>query len=258
MQTYLKQSLKLSDIGYKTGLFGMVIVLLMTFTFGANGLNTDVIWADELTSVGHMGAFDSPRSPTQIIDSIADKSSQHMPLYFLMGAGWAQVAGWSHASLRIISALAGVMLMAWMYRFGTDVISRRTGIVASFLLGSSAFMVIYLHEIRMYALFMIFAVMHSWLYWRLAHRRQVTRLTWLLFVVTTSALFYTHIFSTVLFAGLGIYHILFISKSRKWLADHRRVGCWRGPVFAICSHHDQRIYAGNHQSLNDYDSPLNS
>jgi hypothetical protein len=206
-----------SNISYGWSLLGMVIVLLMTFTFAANGLNTDVIWFDELTSVGHMGVFDPPYSLSQILDSIADKSPQHMPLFFVLGAGWAQIAGWSQLALRLISALAGVLLIAWAYRFGADFINRRTGLVSALLLGSSAFMVIYLHEIRMYSLFMMLTAMHTWLYWRIAHRRRVTRMTWILFILTTSALFYTHIFSTVLFAGLGIYHLLFVDKSRRWL-----------------------------------------
>ena len=199
------------------GIFSMVIVLLMTFVFGANGLNTDTIWADELTSVGHMGAFAPPFTPAQIVDSISEKSSQHMPLFFILGAGWVQLAGWSQLSLRLIGVLAGVLMIAWLYRLGSDVANRRAGVVAALLMGSSAFMIIYLHEIRMYSMFMMFAVMHTWLYWRLAHDYQVTWLTWLLFILTTSALFYTHIFSTVLFAGLGIYHLLFVGKSRKWL-----------------------------------------
>lgn len=217
MQDKPKHLPKLSDISTHTGLFGMVIVLLMTFTFASNGLNTDVIWFDELTSVGHMGVFDPPYSPTQILDSIAEKSSQHMPLFFVLGSGWAQVVGWSQVALRLISAFVGLLLVACMYRFGADFINRRTGLISALLLGSSAFMVIYLHEIRMYSLFMMLTVMHTWLYWRIAHKQHITRMIWFLFVLTTSALFYTHIFSTVLFAGLGIYHLLFVAKSRRWL-----------------------------------------
>lgn len=195
----------------------MVCILIMTFTFGANGLNTDVIWADELTSLGHMGAFDPPYSPAQILESIAEKSSQHMPLFFLMDALWANVAGWSQVAMRMISLLSGVLLIAWVYRFGSDLVNRRTGVVASLLLGSSAFMMVYLHEIRMYALFVMLAVMHTWLYWRLAHTQRQSIWMWSGFIITTSALFYTHIFATVLFAGLGVYHIIFVAKSRHGL-----------------------------------------
>lgn len=212
-----KQPAKNELLSPHAGLLWMVVVSLLAFTFGAHGLNTDVIWADELTSVGHMGVFDAPASPTDIIASIDDKSSQHMPLYFLLGAGWANFAGWSQYSLRVISLFAGVLMLAWTYRLGADVMNRRTGVIASALFGSSAFMIIYLHEIRMYSLFVMLAVMHTWLYWRIAHDRPITRLTWVLFIATTATLFYTHIFSGVVFAGLGIYHLLIIRKTRNWL-----------------------------------------
>jgi len=212
-----KRSFQVNDLSHKTGFLSMLFVLMMAFIYGANGLNSDVIWADELTSVGHMGAFDSPYTLSQIVNSIGDKSPQHMPFFFVLSAGWAQLAGWSQLALRLISTLAGVLFIAFAYRFGADFMNRRTGLVAALLLGSSAFMVIYFHEIRMYSLFMALALMHTWLYWRIAHNRRITHVTWILFISTTCVLFYTHIFSTVLFAGLGIYHLIAIKKSRKWL-----------------------------------------
>ena len=64
---------------------------------------------------------------------------------------------------------------------------------------------------------MLLAVMHSWLYWRLAHNFRIARLTWILFILTASLLIYTHNFASILFAGLGIHHLLFVKKSRRWL-----------------------------------------
>jgi len=78
-------------------------------------------------------------------------------------------------------------------------------------------MILYVHDFRMYTLLLTFAVMHAWLYWRLAHEYRATRLTWCLFVTTAVALVYTHIFSLLWFAGLGIYHLVFVAKSRRWL-----------------------------------------
>jgi len=219
MQIPFQQLPKYADIHHRVAFIAMLVVLLMTFAFGANGLNTDVVWTDELTSLGHIGVFDAPRSPQKILATIEELSSQHMPLYFMLSALWANVAGWSQVAMRMISLLSGVLMVAWVYRFGADLANRRTGLIASLLLGSSAFVVVYLHEVRMYALFMLLAVVHSWLYWRLAHHSKSTsRWSWLGFMLTTSALFYTHIFATVLFASLGLYHLLFVSKSRRWLA----------------------------------------
>ncbi len=200
-----------------TGLALVTVVLLLAFALGANGLNRDIIWTDELYSVSNMGGFDPPYSPAQIIDSLVTYSPDQVPLYYLLGAGWASVTGWSQVSLRYFALLMGILMIAWLYRFAADAVNRRTAVVAALLMSTSAFILLYFHEIRMYTMLMCLGIAHSWLYWRLAHNFRTTRLTWLLFTLTATMLLYTHNFAIILFVGLGAYHLLFISKSRRWL-----------------------------------------
>ncbi len=197
--------------------FAMVFVLLLAFALGANGLNADIIWDDELYSVSNMGAFNPPYSPAQIIDSLMTHSPDQVPLFYLLGAGWAQLAGWSQFALRLLSVFFGVLMISWLYRFAADAVNRRTAVVAALLMSTAAFVVLYFHEIRMYTMLMGLGIVHSWLYWRLAHGFRITRWTWILFILTACLLFYTHNFSSVLFAGLGLHHLLFVKKSRRWL-----------------------------------------
>ncbi len=206
-----------SMIGNMSDWMLMTLVLLWVFAFGANGLNADVIWLDELYSVSNMGAFDGPYSPAQIMDSLIMHSPNQVPLYYMLGAGWAQLAGWSQFSLRFLSLATGVLMIAWLYRFGMDVFNHRIGLVAAFLMATSACVIWYFHELRMYTLLMLLAIAHSWLYWRLAHDFRTTRLTWCLFVATALALVYTHVFAMTLLIGLGVYHLLLVPKSRRWL-----------------------------------------
>ena len=204
-------------IGNRAGWMLMLPILLLAFVLGANGLNRDIIWIDELHSVTVMGVFHPPYSPSRIVESLRQSGPDHVPLYFFLGALWAQIAGWSQFALRLLSCFFGVLMVAWLYRFAADAVDRRTAIVAALLMSTTAFVVLYFHEIRMYTLFMLLAVMHSWLYWRLAHGFRTTRLTWILFILTTGLLFYTHNFAAVLFAGLGVYHLIFLAKSKRWL-----------------------------------------
>ena len=207
---------KNSAISSRAGLAFMTLVLLLTFAFGANGLNTDPIWTDELFAVANIGGFNPPYSPTQIIDSLIEYSPDHVPLFYLLSAAWVQLAGWTQFALRLLSVLAGALMIAWLYRFGTDVFNRRTGLLAALLLGTSAYMTLYVHDFRMYTLLLMFIVMHTWLYWRLAHGWRTTRLTWCLFVAAAVALVYTQLFALVWFAGLGLYHLVFVARSRRW------------------------------------------
>ncbi len=202
-------------LGRSSYWFLLMPVLLLAFAAGAVGLNADPIWTDELYSLSNIGAFDPPYSPGQIMDSLAEHSPQHSPLYFLLAGGWAQLTGWTQFALRTLSAFAGLMLVAWMYRLAADLFGRRVGVVAACLMATAVFPLVFFHEIRMYSLLLMIGAMHTCLYWRLAHGQPQGKLTWRLFVATAAALLYTHTFSTLLLAVLGVYHLLLTAKTRQ-------------------------------------------
>ena len=201
----------------------MTIVLLLAFSLGANGLNTDPFWTDEMFAVANMGGFDPPRGPLAIIDSVSSHFPDHVPLFFLMGAAWAQVAGWTQFALRALPVLAGLLLIAWIYRLGRDLLNPAAGMVAAILLSSSAYVILYIHDFRMYSLFLLFAAMHSWLYWRLLSRASTGRALWIGFVLSALLLLYVHLFSLIYFAGIGVYHLLCARRSRRFTG---LLMCW--------------------------------
>ena len=163
-----------------------------------------------------MGGFEPPFSPAEIVSSVADNFPDHVPLFFLLGAGWAHFVGWTQFALRLMPVFFGVIMIAWMYRLGSDIFGRLTGVVAATLLGTSAYVILYIHDFRMYSLFLMLAAAHFWLYWRLTHRKSIGRASLYIFVLSAIALFYTHMFSMILFLGLGLFHLLFGSRSRRW------------------------------------------
>ncbi|MCY3833764.1 MAG: glycosyltransferase family 39 protein [Chloroflexi bacterium] len=197
-------------------LFPMTAVLLLGFALGATQLNADLLWLDELYSLSNMGVFDHPFNLTEVVDSLAEHSQNHVPLYFFLGSGWARLVGWAPLPMRYLSLFFGLLLIAWTYRFGTDLFDRRVALLAAALLSTSGFVILYFHEIRMYTLLLCFTVVHSWLYWRLTSRESSRLWEWFFFVGTVSALLYTHVFSLFVFAGLGLRHLLFASRIRRW------------------------------------------
>ena len=80
----------------------MLPILLLAVFLGAQGLNADAIWIDELTSIGHAGGLTGPFSPVDVLASVRDISPKHTPLFFELTAGWAALVGWHHAALRIL------------------------------------------------------------------------------------------------------------------------------------------------------------
>lgn len=195
----------------------IVFVLLCVFAFGANGLNTDSIWTDELYAITNMGGFDGPYSPAEVVNSVAGNFPDHVPLFFLIGASWANFVGWTQFALRLLPVFAGLLMIAWTYRLASDLFDHFAGLASASLLGASAYMVLYIHDFRMYSLLLMFAAMHLWLYWRLLEcKSKAGPWTFVAFALSTVALLYTHFFAGIFFAGLGLYHLFFGRISRRW------------------------------------------
>jgi hypothetical protein len=194
----------------------MVAVLVFAFALGAFQLSADILWLDELYSLSNMGVFATPYDLSAVIASLTEHSPNHVPLYFFLGARWAGFVGWSPLSMRYLSLLVGLLLIAWTYRFAADLLDRRDALIAALLLSTSGFVLMYFHEIRMYSLLLLLTVIHAWLYWRLTSASSAQRLHWLCFIVTAVALLYTHVFSLFVFVGLGLRHLLHFSNIRRW------------------------------------------
>ena len=159
MKSQLRMDLqKLSDRGQAgrwTGVVLMMGILLLAFSLGAQGLGKDVIWNDELDSVLHMGVFDPPYSPLHVIESLATYSWDQVPLYFLLGSFWLQLAGWSPFALRFISLIAGILMVSWLFRFATDTFDIGTGLLSALLMSTNAFVLVYFHELKQYSLLLL-------------------------------------------------------------------------------------------------------
>ena len=211
-------------------LAAMTLIILFGLAVGADGLNADIVWLDEVFSLSNMGAFNPPYSPQDVLTSLWNHSSDHVPLYFVLGSQWAQLVGWTQLPMRYFSLLFGALLIAAVFRFAYATVDKRAALLAAFLLTTNAFVILYFHEIRMYTLLLFLAAIHSWVYWRLNSGSRVSRLSWMVFIATGIAVIYTHVFSFYFFAGLSAQHLVFERKSRRWLAI---VACWLVTLLAF-------------------------
>jgi len=196
----------------------MLPVLLLAMALGAVGLNADIVWMDEMFSLGNMGAFDDFFSPAEVLSSLAQESPDHVPLYFVLGSQWARLVGWSQVAIRYLSLLFGMLLVASVYRLATDLDNSFTGLVAALLVSTCAMINLFTHEIRMYTLLAWIATMHTWLYWRLQVDGGQSSWTKFFFVASAILLPYIHVFAGFFFLGLAAQHLIFAERSRRWLA----------------------------------------
>ena len=194
----------------------MVLVLLLGFALGAAQLNADILWVDEMHSVSAFGAEGAPVGFQHVLQSIVEKTL--VPLYYIAGAGWAQLVGWLQVPLRYMSLLIGVLSIAWIYRLGADVINRRTALFAAFLFATNALVIIYFHELRFYTMWICLSLAHTWHYLRLADGAKAGKASWFIFVASTSVLLYSHPFASFVFLGIGIQHVLLVARNRRWFS----------------------------------------
>ena len=204
-------------------LFLLLPLLLWVMGFGVIGAVADTLWFDEFWSLFNAGGVTYEGVPRDVpLDlkstwfQIRDIDPIHPPGYAFALAIWSRLTGWNAFSGRMMSVLLGVLAVAMMYRTGHDLFSEQVGLVAAYLLGTSAFFIHYYHEMRMYTLLVLLVCTAIWSYWRLIHY-PVRLFAATVFVVSLAGLVYTQYLSLFVAIGIGVYHLLFVRKDRRWL-----------------------------------------
>ena len=223
----------------------LIPVLLLVAALGVRGLNMDMLWLDEVFSIGNTGGYTGPAyNPIQVWQSLSSNSPQHVPGYFFVLAGWEALTGWTAAGLRALSLLIGLLAVAWTYRLGADWLNPRAGLYAASVLGIGAFYLYFTHEVRMYTMIAFLTVFTLWAYWRIVKRDlphppapyngegeknvqkaplQFVERGWgevvffFTFFLGALGLLYTHLFGALVLAAIGLYHLLFVRKNRRWI-----------------------------------------
>jgi hypothetical protein len=188
---------------------------------GTRGLKTDSYWLDEVWSVYTAGGANyGPLSPADLWGRNADEDPRNAVGYHLLLSGWGAMVGWTEFATRASSLLIGVLAVAWTYRLGRDLASPIAGLSAATIMGTSAFYIYYLHELRTYSLSVLLTLITIWTYHRITIRRKPSRWIETGFVFGVVGILYTYYFAAIIVAMLGLYHLLFIRRTQQW---------WRAP-----------------------------
>lgn len=194
-----------------------IIPLLLLITWlGARDLNASGIWSDEWWSIYDAGGFDpNGLSPVQIWDRIAAEDYWQAPGYSWALALWGAGMGWTEYAARAFSLLAGVLTVAVTYRLGLSISGKRlVGLAAALALGMSAWFLFYLHEMRVYTLYLLLITLAMLLYWRLMSRRSNSALAYVAFALVLAALAYTQYFALISLVLLGVFHLFMLLRGR--------------------------------------------
>ena len=163
------------------------------------------IWLDEATSVqqAHMGF-------SAMLANLRD-TDVHPPLYFALLWGTVRVFGYGSMAIRIPSIVAGLLVIPAAYVAGRDLWDRRTGLVAAAFASVGPILVWYSQEVRMYSLFMLFAVLAIWGQTRALRRGRPA--DWAVYVLASAGLAWTEYF--------GIFQVVAQQGFFLWIVARR-------------------------------------
>ena len=173
---------------------------------------------DEPTSMIAAGALRTgPWSPEEVLNAVALKSPEQALGWPLLLSVWGRLAGWSEVAARALPCFGGLLTLAWVYRAGHDLFTAQTGFFAALLLGASIFPQTNMLHARAFPMVMLFTAWSLWAYWRNALcprppglRAQASLLTGM------TGLLYSQYFGALLLPVLGLFHLLFVPKNRRW------------------------------------------
>lgn len=165
--------------------FNIVAVCLMiAFSICISSIGQESLWTDEAWTDWAI------RSP-YLKDTLERvRSDVHPPLYFLLLDGWSILVGDSEFSLRLPSALFGLIGLATTYTISKHLFDRRTGLIAIVILSTASFFVYYTREARMYSLLLALSALSTWSYLRWRQKSSLAR--GLLYGLSMGMLLYTH------------------------------------------------------------------
>ncbi len=147
---------------------------------------------------------------------VAVNTGNHTPLYHILLNLWARFVGRDLFTLRVLSVCLGLLAISSTYRLA-HLCGRAEALDTALLLSFLAFFLFYTQIARFYALLILLAPWLLFSYWRALHAAAKNLgSAWLSLAVSASAIVYTHLFGAFVIAAIGIYHLIFVPKNRRW------------------------------------------
>ncbi len=191
----------------------MLVILLSGAALRLYGLDRTSLWNDEAASW-----FAAHQPFWNMIQATANDNSP--PLYNLILYTTIRLFGDSEVALRLPSVIFAIANIYLLYRLGTVLWDRLTGVFAAALLALSGFHLWYSQEARMYSLLSLAATAFA-----LATVQLLARPYWLratLCTVAGMALLYSHIYGIFAWAGISAGATAVLLTGAAWIAVDRK------------------------------------
>ena len=201
-----------------THLMAVFVLLLSVYAFNISILKTiPLATHDENRSLLDVFAHHSNEYPQPLQATLANMTSVHGPLYFILLNLWSALTGNDLLTLRMLSLLFCLLAIAMAYRLGRITRDGRVALAAAFMLSLNCLVLYFARELRMYTLVPFISGWLVWSYWRVASAQgKASAALWLSLIASTSLLLYAHYFGIFILASIGLYHLLMVRKTRRW------------------------------------------
>ena len=195
-----------------------LLPLLLAAALAIPLLDVDAFNGDEPASLKAAGVLLSvPSSLDGIWNSIIKVAPHQAYGWPLLLAIWGRFVGWSEVAVRALSLFFGMLTLAWVYRTGRDLLAPQAGLFAALVLSASVFFLAYMIHARAFTLIALCSTLCIWSYWRLVLNPRPTSMGAPAGLLLGSVgLLYSHYFTALFLPVLGLFHLLFVPKNRRW------------------------------------------
>ena len=192
-----------------------LLPLLLAAALAIPLLDVDAFNGDEPASLLAAGILRT--GSWSILDVWENTAPRHPPGWSVLLSVWRLFVGWSEFAIRALSLFIGLLTLAWVYRAGRDFFAPAAGLIAALLLSASVFHLAFMTRAELYAPVALCAVICAWYYWRVAlHPQQPGNSVQAGLLLGSIGLLYSHYLGALLLPVLGLFHLLFVPKNRRW------------------------------------------
>ena len=182
----------------------LAVVLRLLFIDKPTGL-----WYDEIVSYKQASM---PNVISVILYTL--KTDVHLPLYQLFLHLWSQIFSFSDLSLRLFSAICGILTCVLSYFAGKELKDNKTGIIVFSMFAINSFLIFYSQEVRMYAFLMLLAVLNILFVVRIKNNPS-KKLNYLMFGLSSICIIYTYTISFIYVFSLIFAMIMYTLRQNK-------------------------------------------
>ncbi|CAG0934595.1 hypothetical protein TFLX_03569 [Thermoflexales bacterium] len=200
--------------------WAIVLVLALTLlAFGLRVYRVEAmsVWTDEGLSIYRARAPLLQNLTGRIDIQGVPTTDTHPPLYFLMLSGWSKITGETEFALRLLSVIAGTLIVPLAYVTGKRLWSREVGVWFAALIATAPFYWWHARDARMYTWLAVWTLLSVYLTSSSVQSNPMSRRRFILGLVCVTAMALTHYTGVILAVLLAsaVFTALW-RRQRRW------------------------------------------